>query len=283
MRVMIDGDILRYELGAVSQSVEEVFGVKAYKPWPEHKVLDLVESRIETIVRKTDAESYEVFLSGSSNYRYDIAKTDPYKGQRKGEKPYHWETVGKILREHFDAYTIHGAEADDALSVYARLAPEVTVIASRDKDLRIVPCWHYAWQSGASQPEVEPYLVEELGSLRIERYGSGGIKLKGDGLKFFYGQVLVGDSIDNYKGCPRVGPARAFEVLSNCTNEVQLWEATYWEYAKKLGPEEGLNRLIENAQLAWLLEDADIEEKDHDIHISPKRLWQPPSSVPSDF
>lgn len=283
MRVMIDGDILRYELGAVAQSVEEVFGVKAYKPWKESRVVELIENRIESIVRKTDAESFEVFLSGGSNYRYDIAKTDPYKGQRKGEKPYHWETVGEILKRDFDAYTVHGAEADDALSVYARLDPEVTVIASRDKDLRIVPCWHYSWQSGESQPEVELHRVDELGSIWTERYNTGGIKLKGSGLKFFYGQVLVGDSIDNYKGCPRVGPARAFEVLSECTDEIQLWEATYWEYAKKLGPEEGLTRLIENAQLAWLLEDADIEEKDHDLYISPKRLWLPPSSVPTGF
>lgn len=283
MRTLIDGDILRYELGAVAQDVEEVFGVKAFKPWPKHRVVELVENRIETIIRGTEAESFEVFLSQGSNYRFDIAKTDPYKGQRKGDKPQHWGTIGEILQELFDAYSVHGAEADDVLSIYARLDPENTVIASRDKDLRIVPCWHYAWKSGASQPEVTLHKVEALGELYIERYGSGGIKLKGNGLKFFYGQVLVGDSVDNYKGCPRVGPARAFEVLSACSDEAELWEATYWEYAKKLGPEDGLKRLIENAQLAWLLEDAEIEEKDHDLYVSPKRLWQPPASIPVSF
>lgn len=283
MRNFIDGDVLRYELGAVAQSVDESFGVKTLRPWGEERVRELVDSRIETIIRRTDCEGFEVFLSGGTNYRYDIAVTHPYKGKRTNGKPYHWSTVGQILKEDYGAYVVHGAEADDALSVFARLDPEETVISSRDKDLRIVPCYQYSWKCG-KQDEMPLRLVDPLGQISVYSYPSGGDKLIGEGLKFFYGQVLCGDDIDNYKGCPRVGPKKALEVLSPCQSEEELWIATYMQYHLKLGPEEGLKRLLENARLAWLLDDAEVEQDaEHNIYVSPKSLWEPPAPVPTGF
>lgn len=283
MRTLIDGDVLRYELGNVAQSVEEMFGTKVMKPWSDSRVQELVENRIETIVRRTDATGFEVFLSAGSNYRYDIAVTNPYKGQRSGVKPHHWRTVGDILTETYGAYHVHGAEADDVLSIFARLDPEEVCIASRDKDLRIVPCWHYSWKCGEAQPEVEMNKVDLMGSIGTKKYNSGGHKLIGSGLRFFYGQVLCGDEIDNYKGCPSVGPVKACEILLGADTEEELWERTYWAYVAKLGEEEGLRLLIENAQLAWLLSEAEVTEDANNLYVSPRSLWQPPAAIPARF
>ena len=280
-RLLIDGDISRYELGAVCQSVEMHFGQPVARPHSEQKVREVVDRFINGIIERTDSDGYELFLSGGTNYRNEIAVTDPYKGQRHAPKPYHWATVGEILRSDYGAYTVHGAEADDALSVFGRMDPDNTVIASRDKDLRIVPCYHYSWRCGESQPEVPVHLVEEMGWIAAKPYKSGGYKLTGEGLKFFYGQVLAGDAIDNYKGCPGVGPQKAASALASCSSEYELFQAASWLYTAKLGPEEGQKRLIENARLAWLLEDAEVNYDAHDIYVSPKQLWQPPTPLPT--
>lgn len=276
MRVGIDGDILRYQIGAVCQNVDQHFGVEVVMPHSREAVEEAVDYFIEKIVEGSGAESFEVFLSGSTNFRYDIAVTDPYKGQRTKPKPYHWPTVGEILRDSYGAYTIHGAEADDILSIFARLDPDNFIIASRDKDLRIVPTWHYSWSSGEKQPEIETHKVDELGYVDAAAYPSGGYKLVGDGLRFFYGQVLSGDAIDNYKGCPGCGPKKAVAALVGCNSEQSLWEATLATYVDKLGTEEGPKRLLENARLAWLLADAELREEGMDIHVTPIELWTPP-------
>lgn len=281
-RLMIDGDIFRYEIGAVCQTPETHFGVTVMIPRRRSFVVDKVDHMIERIMEATDADAFEIFLSGSTNFRNEIAVTNPYKGQRNKEKPYHWPTIGEILRDSYDAYTVHGAEADDAISIFARLDPDNTIVASRDKDLRIIPCYHYAWRCGESQPEIPVHKVEYLGEIRAVPYPSGGYKLVGNGLKFFYGQVLCGDSVDNYKGCPGVGPVAAVNLLGACTDEVQLFEATLSAYSRKLGSENGLNLLLENARLAWLLDDGEVtQDANNNIYISPRSLWQPPTSVPT--
>lgn len=283
MRLMADGDISRYELGAVCQSKEVHFGTEVVKPHSEAKCREVVDRFVNNLVERTDSDNFEIFLSAGSNYRNEIAVTHPYKGQRSSPKPHHWRTIGEILIADYGAYLVHGAEADDALSIFARQNPEETLIASRDKDLRIVPCYHYSWRCGESQPEVPIHKVETLGTIGSKAYPSGGYKLIGNGLKFFYGQVLAGDNIDNYKGCPGVGPQKAASVLAACDSETSLWETTYWTYVAKLGPEEGLRLLIENARLAWLLDDAEVTYDDHNIHISPKHLWEPPAPVPTGY
>lgn len=279
MRLLIDGDISRYELGAVCQSKEEHFGETVVVPHSDKKVREIVDRFIHGIIERTDSDGFELFLSGTTNYRTEIAFTNPYKGQRHAPKPYHWATVGDILRDDYGAHTVHGAEADDALSIFGRLDPDNTIIASRDKDLRIVPCYHYSWRCGESQPEVPVHRVDELGWIEAKAYKSGGYKLIGEGLKFFYGQVLAGDAIDNYKGCPGCGPQKAANALANCSGELELFEAANRVYSEKLGPEKGLQLLIENARLAWLLEDAEVNYDANNIHISPKCLWEPPTSV----
>jgi hypothetical protein len=280
-RLLLDGDISRYELAAVCQSLESHFGASVVRPHSEQKVREVVDRFVNGVVERTDSDGFELFLSGGTNYRNEIAVTNPYKGQRHAPKPYHWRTVGDILQADYGAYVVHGAEADDALSIFARQDPDNTIIASRDKDLRIVPCFHYSWKCGESQPEIPVHRVEQMGWVSAKPYKSGGYKLVGEGLKFFYGQVLAGDAIDNYKGCPGCGPQKAADALVNCSSEYELFEAALRVYSAKVGPEKGLQLLTENARLAWLLDEAEVTYDANNIFISPKHLWEPPSSIPN--
>lgn len=54
--------------------------------------------------------------------------------------------------------------------------------------------------------------------------------LKGTGLKFFYAQILLGDSADNYKGLPGTGPRAAFEIIDPCKSERELYYAVLKAY-----------------------------------------------------
>jgi len=279
MKVLIDGDVLRYELGAVSMAKEEIFGVTVDKPWPEHEVFELVDEKIKSIIERSGATEAEVFLTGHGNFRIALATIAPYKGTRVGDKPYHWATVGKRLIEYWKAKEYCGIEADDAIAIRAtELAPEV-IIASRDKDLRQVPCYHYSWACGENQPEKETYLVEGLGEISFLKDKWGQYKLLGHGLRFFYGQLLVGDTVDNIKGCPKIGALKAVTALQFLETEQELFQSCAAMYKNVYG-DDWKRALVENARLLYLIRDRSwVEEEpqgDHEIKCYVKQLWEAP-------
>lgn len=264
-----------------------MFGMIVERPWNESEVNELVDSKVQQIIERSGATEYEMYLTGSGNFRVAIATVAPYKGQRKGDKPYHWETVSKRLKERWQAKEYCGIEADDAMAMRATEleaeSPGSVVIASRDKDLRQVPCLHYSWACGENQPERPTYPVDYLGWVDFEKYtspkGDTSYKLKGVGLRFFYGQLLVGDSVDNIKGCPKVGPLKAAVALKFLKNEKELFEACVPFYIKVYG-DDWKRHLVENARLLYLIRDRSWIEEEHiegglvKCHL--KQLWETP-------
>ena len=288
MKVGIDGDVLRYELGTVAIEKTEVFGVVVERPWPAVDVYELVDQRIKSIIEATGANEYEVFLTGPGNFRFDIATIAPYKGNRASvEKPYHWSTVSERLISHWGARIVEGVEADDALAIKGQwhaLRGLQYVIASRDKDLRMVPCSHYSWACGENQPEIPVYQVQGLGEVRcqtktyVDKKGKTVKvhKLLGNGLSFFYGQLLTGDTVDNIKGCPSTGPVKAVELLQNLTTEKELFQAVAAQYHLRLG-DGWKEALTENARLLWLIQDpswVEIEDTNGVLKFKLNRYWE---------
>ena len=78
--ILIDGDIIAYRAGFSSNDLEATDA--------EAKVDELIDTVIEdTEFISTD---YQVYLTGKGNFRFDIAQTLPYKGNRKdAAKPIH--------------------------------------------------------------------------------------------------------------------------------------------------------------------------------------------------
>jgi 5'-3' exonuclease len=150
------------------------------------------------------------------------------------------------MLDKYECVVANGMEADDLLAVYQTKAPPLTtIICTRDKDLRMVEGMHYGWAC-AKQLQWGPAPVDKLGELQLN-----GDKLTGTGSKFFYSQVLTGDTTDNYPGLPRCGPAKAFKLLEGEQSEHNLFKAVAGAYRDKFG-DDWRGKMLEQARLAWM-------------------------------
>ena len=270
---LIDADILLHELGCSGEfkNKEEQDGLEVGEIvlFPFEKVQELLDEKIRGICLDVDATGPPIlFITNSdwitkhlnrirkytgaekcyhvSGYRYDIAKTKPYKGTRHNPKPYHFYNIITYLIAEYDVRISRGGlEADDEMCLY-QTKQDNTIICSRDKDLRICPGWHYSWECGG-QRSVGPHCTDEVGSLSIGNNG----KTLGYGLKMFFYQLLVGDSADNIPGLPQIGDAKAYKALSELTTEKELFKTVQQMYKDKLG--EGAKAFFqEQAGLLWM-------------------------------
>ena len=214
--ILIDGDIFAYRaaFSCEDKDVEDALD----------KVDDLIQWSIYACVLEYDVEDYQVFLTGKGNFRYDIAISHEYKGNRKDvEKPQHLEAIRKHMIKAWEAVVSKGEEADDLIGIAATEGGKESIVVSIDKDMLQIPCRHY-------NPNKKEFTV-------VADF---------DGLKFFYTQILTGDRADNIKGLYGVGPKKAEKILADCKTEADMYEECLHQY----GGEE--DRVIENARLLWL-------------------------------
>ncbi len=257
---LIDGDILAYEIPfACEYNKEEIPGF-------DH-VYTALQSRIQGICEAVEAtEAPVIFLTGEGNFREEVAVTKPYKGTRKGEKPFHYENVRAVLRAVYGAEEVVGYEADDAMAIRQCLSEEDTVICSRDKDLRMVPGYHYGWESG-KQGEFDLQYIDEVGYLDLNKEKK---KVEGGGLMFFYAQMLMGDGVDNIPGCKGIGYNIAYALLRNLTEPLEM-EQVVWDMYKLKHPDKPLEELtalfMEQAYLLWM-----VREFNPDGSL---KMWEP--------
>lgn len=293
MQALIDLDILLYEVGSLGQYVEEDTQEVVMKSFDvvseafDQKVLEIeaevwatepslffmtTNKQLYKLNEKKKAKALkraakklennplddvakdlvEIYQPSKyvPNFRDDVAKKKVYKGNRKDSKrPLHYENLVAYVCATRDVITAEGCEADDLLAIHQCAAePLSTIICSRDKDLKIVPGMHFGWACG-KQPQWGPAQVTKLGKLEL----LGGKKLVGDGMKFFYTQILTGDPTDDYPGLPRCGPVKAFKALEQCNDEAEMFEAVSELYRGFYGDDEWHAEMNEQAQLAWMV------------------------------
>lgn len=204
------------------------------------------------------------------NFRVDVAKQKEYKGTRKPDKPFHFKNLVAYGRTAFDScINGNGLEADDQMCIEqykewkeGRLS---TIICSRDKDLRQCPGLHYSWECGR-QASIGPIEVDELGVLEMKNKD----KVFGTGNKFFYYQLLVGDTVDNIGGVEGKGPAFAFNLLKDVESIRKAYELVAEVYVKTYR-DDWKTRLKEQANLLWIIKE--VKEDDQPI------FWGPPKVV----
>ena len=256
---LIDGDVLRYEIGHKCQG--------DLGPLHFDKVAECIDNDIAAICRGAGAdEAPVIFLTGKENFRDGIAVSKPYKGNRKSEKPFHWENITAYLWNQYEVRLVEGLEADDLMAIEQvgwMGSDQETIICTRDKDLRMVPGWHYGWECGA-QREFGPLFADIIGDIELDREKKPP-KLSGYGLKFFYAQLLMGDSVDNIPGLPRCGAVKAYDVLHDADTEAVMFERVRTEYEMK---GYGDDYLLEQGQLLWMTQELTEEGK--------PKLWQFP-------
>ena len=190
---------------------------------PLEYALGNIKGSLEKIIDKLRPDTMRIFLTGKGNYRYDIAQTLPYKGNRDKSKKPHWiQEARDYLVSEWNAEVVHGMEADDALGMHQ---DGDTVLCSSDKDLDQIPGTHY----NATKEEL--YFVEPSVAL----YN-------------FYMQMLQGDRGDNIPGIPGIGPKTAEKILFECQSEEELYKTVQYKYADAFG-DDWENRYWENYYL----------------------------------
>lgn len=286
---LVDGDELAYKVGHLCQEtfkvlrnnkdlVDYYFDCKQDAiEWLEEdqgdywEIIELVLPRdpitvkfqlsriIHFIKERTKCKEVEVYLTSDdkNNFRYKLATLLPYKGNREEvRRPYYWAEIRAHLMDEYNGVIETDCEADDGLSKaqYAYRRKKVhSCIVSQDKDLKMVPGAHF------NIPKNELFDVTEE-----------------EAIKFFYKQLLVGDSTDNIYGIYRIGMTTADKMIEslNTTDEVKLWKYCLEQYQKALddpkiaekmpNPKMPLReRVTEIARLLWMQE-------------YPQQLWIPP-------
>ena len=227
-KVLIDGDIIAYR---AAFSTEQMGSSDTRR-----KVDDLIQFILDsTVLFPEIGLDYVVYLTGKGNFRDSIAKSHPYKGNRKSvQKPRHLQTARDHMESEYQAIISKGEEADDLIAKEAARLNYHACVASIDKDMLQIPCWHFNIVRGDY--------------LKVEPYG---------GIKFFYTQILTGDTADNIVGLWKVGPVKAKKILEDAETEEELWDLVVKAY------DGNQDRVIENARLLWLRR----EEEE---------IWQPP-------
>ena len=219
---LIDADILLYRLA---------FGQKDKSP--EDAVAALDET-IYRILERVGADYNLFYLTDSeSNFRLQV---DPNYKAGRPPKPEHYGVLKHHLIDCWCAEVCMGIEADDALSLEnVNTEEHSSVIVSIDKDLLQVPGIHYNFVKDEFI-EVSPFL----------------------GMYNFYTQVLVGDSVDNIKGCKGIGKKKAAKLLDTCTNEEEMYSvvrAAYYTSNKEVTDDSSKTdaAMYDTARLVWLL------------------------------
>lgn len=225
MLALIDADIVVYRVAFAAQEENEKV------------VLSRAAEFMEDLVMKPWVSDYKGFLTGSNNYRKEIAVTAPYKGNRVQERPVHYQLVRDYLVSAWGCEVINGQEADDAIGIAAYSYEdddEAYIIMSIDKDLDMIRGWHYNFTKDLK------YFVQEDETMRT-----------------FYTQVLTGDRVDNIPGLKGVGPKKAEKILKDCVSEQDMYQAVLKAY------DNNEEYLWEQSKLLW-------------IRRQPSQIWSPP-------
>lgn len=215
-KLLIDADYLIYAIGFTCEDVSERTA--------KNRLVETVENLVYIHLK---ADSYEAFLTGSGNFRYDIAKTVPYKGNRKDTpKPPYYQELRDHMVKRLGAVIVEGQEADDEVAIRMSKEPDTYTLVGVDKDLLQIPGWHFN-----PSKDLERY-VDEF-----------------NGYKAFVTQLLTGDRTDNIPGLEGIGPKKAEKSLKDAKTQQALLE-TAWKKYQELG--HTLEYFTEQGQLLWL-------------------------------
>lgn len=206
-QILEQTDYLNFALGNVKSVMHEVLDTFRVAPSPAG-----------------DKQGYRAFLTGSGNFREQLATILPYKGNRDElHKPKYYREIKSYLVDIWRATVVHGREADDALGCEQwKHKDRSTCIVTIDKDLDMVPGYHYNW------------VKKEFYDVSLD-----------DANKFLFYQMLTGDRTDNIPGINKIGEVRATKLLDGLDLESarnvviskyreqygEAWEQAYNEVA----------------------------------------------------
>ena len=235
----IDGDLVAYRCAA---SVEP------------HGELDIAILRTDKLMRdlliNTQAESYRCYLTGKNNYR---KKLNPlYKANRTQPPPRFLKECKEFLTNEWKAITVTGAEADDGLGIAQDV--EESICASLDKDLLMIPGWHFRWLN-----DERLFVVPE------------------EGLKTFYKQMLIGDKTDNIIGVWQIGKTKAAKIIDPLETEEEMIQTVFDLY------DQDAERFYMNANCLWIMQEKGVVWHHHVESLTLPNALRQEWETKSDF
>ncbi len=182
--------------------------------------------------------------------RFAIATVKPYQGQRdSGRKPKNWEALRSWLEtgdlpKGWGRAVWRDREADDGVAAACRFAiasNRLPGIFSRDKDFRMIPGLHVDFLTFDTINVPETCWAKTVDGKLFGR-------------KWFWQQLLTGDSADNIPGIPGVGEVAATKLLADAHDTTSAFDVCMDAYGSKYG-DAVHDRILEQAALLWLRTD----------------------------
>ena len=241
--VCVDGDVLVY-WGAFKADYGREEQECASMDF--NKVLSPVISVLQDLIDNTLCTRLTVYFSDSNrNFRNAIATLpgpggQGYKANRKtSKKPYHYTKIKTWLWDHCTCNVVSCWEADDSALFNATRIPN-SLIVTTDKDLLVYEWDVYDW----TKDVLHRYMpVFELRNMNKKLYARG--------IKWFYAQMLLGDTGDNIPGIPKIGPVKAYKLLLEAHTEDEWFEIVKKEYQRHY-EFYWKEAMIEIGQLLWI-------------------------------
>lgn len=241
MKALIDADSLIYKAGfGVEEAVDWGDGGPISYLYNIDTMKNNIETMLDSILFATCCDEYELHLTGRGNFRDKVDTT--YKHNRKDVRKPEWvDELKQWMVDELDAILHQGIEADDAVVYLKSKYPHDYILCAIDKDVlfqTVGTHYNYGKQENVTIGEF-------------------------DAIKFKYYQCIAGDSVDGYKGVPRMGPKKTEKLLAECKTERELWVTTILTY-RKAGLR--LSDAIRTMQLADM----------HQFNGTTVELWTPP-------
>jgi DNA polymerase-1 len=235
--LIIDADTLLYQ--ALNFATDEMdFGDGEWSLTCDHnKAWKSFHHHLDRVRDTTPHHDWVLCFTSDTNFRKEVLPT--YKASRANtRKPLGYKVFRQKVMDTYTSIMKDGLEADDCVGILGTMKPG-SVMWSDDKDLKQIPGRHVGTDG------FEFHVTPE------------------EGERFFLYQTLVGDQVDNYSGCPGIGPKKAESILSkSCT-----WEAVVNAYTKEGLTEE--DALVQ-ARVARILRDGEFERE-----TRKPILWRP--------
>lgn len=255
---LLDGDIIAYRAACGMAKTHDFGDTGSFTEVDLTKAASEAVKLAEEWAGMVDATDVVVAFTGSDKFRTRILPT--YKANRKGEKPAAHAAAVAAIKAEFPHHLIPGLEADDVIGILMTTPKhaERAVMVSIDKDFKTIP-----------------------GRLFNPMHPKRGIITTTPAMADYWWmfQTLVGDTTDNYKGCPGTGPVKAAALLT--TNPPHAVLGTMWPWVVSAFRKAKLTEddAIVQAQVARILRRENYDKLTKEIV-----LWHPttPTRIPRE-
>lgn len=247
LQLLFDADMVMFMCASVCET--EIDWGEGF--WTLHcevnEVATMIDQRVQALTEKVLKKlkhkgKYNIIMAMTDDINFRKKIYPLYKANRIGKrKPVAYRGVVQWVKDNYSCVQIPTLEADDVLGILATTPNTNTVIISADKDFLSVPCKFY----NMGKEELHDTTLEEADEFHLY-------------------QTLIGDTADNYKGCPKMGEVGAKKLFDS--------EGANWQVVVNAFVKQGLTEedALVQARVARILRFGDYDEKKKEVV-----LWTP--------